>query len=183
MLLLCFFIGIILGLVISVSKTSYLSLLNVKNKTFINLINGTASPVALFWNCLAEFALPILIAFLFSLNYYLNYLNYVLLIYQSTLLFLSSMAVVQSYSFLGFLKVFLVLLPINLLYFLILIYWMAMCTKRSKLAKKRKQFSAGFDYNFATNFYVCAILIIALSLIVGFVLPLILKTAVFVVYW
>lgn len=182
MLLLCFFIGLIIGLVVSVSKTSFLGLLNVKDKTFINLINGNASPVALFWKCLTEFVLPLLLVFVFSLNFYFNFASFALLIYQSSLLFLSSMAIVQSYSFIGFMKVFLVLLPINLLYFSILIFWIAACTNRAKQAKRRRQFLAGFDYFFLIKTYTCAVLVLTLSILVGFVLPLILKTAIFLIY-
>ena len=182
MLLFCFFVGIILGLVVSISKTSFLGLLNVKDKTFINLINGTSSPVALFWKSLIEFVLPLIIVFLFSLNFYLNCFNFLFLIYQSMLLFLTSMAVIQSYSFVGFIKVFLILLPLNLLYFIVLIFWIAVCTNRAKLAKKRKMIMYGFNYCFITKIYICAGAVLLLSLIVGFVLPIILKTAIFIVY-
>lgn len=182
MLLLCFFIGLIVGLLISVSKTSFLGLLNVKDKTFINLINGNISPMNLFWKCFAEFLLPLFVVFVFSLNYYLNFCNYLLLIYQSTLFFLSNIAIIQSYSFLGFLKVFFVVIPINLLFFVLLIFWIATCSNRVRLAKKRNVFASVFDYDFITKLFICFGMSLLLALLVGFVFPILLKTAIFLIY-
>lgn len=182
MLLFCFFIGVVIGIIISLSKISYLGLLNVKDKVIINIINGSISVVSSFWECLCSFALPLIIIFLFSLNYYSNFLNYIFFSYQSMLLMLTSLAMIQSYSFSGFLKILLIILPVNLIYFFIMCFWIVACTKRVSYSNKLKKFSAGFDNAFQYSIYLSLFAIFLLSVIVGFIVPLILKSAIFVIF-
>lgn len=182
MLLFCFVLGLVIGLFISISKTSFLGLINIKNKTIINIINGTAPLLSGFWDCFISFLMPLVFIFLLSLNFYLNYLNFVLFVYQSMLLFLTSIAIIQSYSFLGFLKIFLVVLPVNILYFFIMVFWIVVCTKRVNISHRCRVFSEGFNEEFKIKIYICLISILFLALVVGFVLPMILKTAIFLIY-
>ena len=178
-LLFCFFIGLILGFVIAISNVSFLGLLNVKNKNFINFINGNISIVLLFWNSFSQFLVPLIIIFFISLNYYLNFFNFVYFIYQSILLFLTSLSVIEAYSFMGFLKIFFITLPINFLYFFIMMYWIISCFKRVKLSHKYKGFSAGFGKRFNKKIIMVIAMILLLSVLVGFIVPFVLKTAIF----
>jgi len=182
MLFLCFFIGIVIGIMIALSKSSYLGLLNIKNKNMINYINGTISPIAIFWESFSSFILPFVIIFLLSLNFYLSYLNFIIIIYQSSLLFLTSLALVESYSFLGFLKIFLINFPVNVIYFIALFIWVVLCFNRAKISHKYKYFCAGFDYKFFMSLMRCLFAVLILSLFIAVVLPLILKTAIFILF-
>lgn len=179
MLLFCFVLGIIIGFIIAVSNVSFLGLLNIKNKTFINYINGTVSVNLTFWNSLIQFLTPLIIVFLLSFNYYLNYLNFVMFIYQSTLLFLTCLSVIETYNFLGFLKIFFISIPINLLYFVVLMFWIVACYNRSREMHYYKNFSAGFNKIFYFRLCITTVMIILISVLVGFVIPLLLKTAIF----
>ncbi len=181
-LLFCFFIGLIAGLIIAITKASYLGLLYIKNKNMINIINGNISLISVFWNCFLSFIFPLVLIFLFSLNYYLSFINFVIFSYQSVLLFLTCMALIESYSFVGFLKMLMLILPVNILYFLIMAFWITACAERAKISHKYNLFSAGFDYGFKIKLYISLIGVLALSIIVGFILPLILKTAIFIIF-
>ena len=181
-LLLCFFAGLIVGIIIAVSKTSYLGLLNIKDKNFVSLINGAYAPMTLFWKCFSKILILFIIIFLFSLNFYLNILNFVIVIYQSSLLFLSCLAIIQSYNFLGFLKVFLIVLPVNIILFILIFFWIVCCSIRSKMANRLNVFNAGFDNVFFRCLYICLFLIFVYSIIISFVLPLILKSAIFLIF-
>ena len=86
-LFLCFFIGIIIGFIISVSNISFLGLLSTKNKTFINFVNGSTSLTLTFWNSFFQFLISVIIVFILSLNFYLNFFNFIFFIYQIILLF------------------------------------------------------------------------------------------------
>lgn len=181
-LLFCFFIGLIAGLIIVISKASYFGLLNIKDKNMINIINGNVSLISDFWDCFLSFMFPLILIFLFSLNYYLSFVNFVIFSYQSTLLFLTCMALVESYSFLGFIKMLLLILPVNILYFLIMAFWLAACAEKAKISHKYNSFSMGFDYGFKLKVYISLIGVLVLSIVVGFILPLVLKTAIFIIF-
>lgn len=182
MLLFCFFLGIAIAIIISLSKSSYLGLLNIKNKVVINMINGSISLENTFWECIRLFVQPALLIFLFSLNFYLNILSFIFLSYQSSLLYLTIFALIQSYGFGAILKVFFILLPVNILYFLILMFWIVACTNRVKYAHKIKKFSSGYNYEFITNLYIVLIGLFLLCLLVGGVVPIILKSAIFIIF-
>ena len=182
MLFLCFLIGLVLAIIISISKSSYLGLLNVKDKTMLNIINGTLSPLLTFWKTFSSFLVPLILIFIFSLNRYIVYFNIAVFIYQSTLFFLTSLALVESYNFLGIIKILFVMLPINLAYFVIMMFWIVSCIVRTKESNRKRQFGAGFNNLFFQKLYMCLIALFLLSLIVGVVVPILLKSAIFISY-
>lgn len=181
-LLLCLILGIVFGIFVAVSKTSYLGLLNVKDKNIINIINGVTLSASEFWKNMFSFLMPLILVLLFSLNYYLNIASFVVFIYQSTLLFLTSLALVSTYGFLGLIKVIIIILPINILYFCVFAYFIAVCSKRAGLSQKLKCFSAGFDNDFWTKIIASFLSVIAIDLIVYLILPLLLKSAIFIIF-
>ena len=180
-LFLCFFIGVVIGIFIANSKSSYLGLLDIKDKDLIDIINGNISIMACFWDNFWSFCLPLLFVFLFSLNYYFSFLNLFLLGYQSVLLYLTCQATILSYEFLGVLKILLIL-PINICYFIIIIFWIVSCGERAKISFRTKRFFNGFDSSFYNKLIVSFLSVFVLSMLVGMVIPLLLKTAIFLVF-
>ncbi len=182
MFFLCFVIGVVIGIVIALSKVSYLGLLNIKNKLVISIISGKVSVMAQFWDALVSFLVPLALMLLLSLNFYVGLLNFLFVGYQSIILTLTCFAMVASYEMAGFLKMLLIILPINICYFLIIIFWAAACYARSKSALKNQKFLTGFDYGFITKLYLTIGASLALALVAGIVVPLLLKSAIFLIF-
>lgn len=182
MFLFCFFVGIVLGFIVMLSSDNYLKLLTTENKILYPFINGTAETAVLFWKKLLAFFMPLLLLFVLGLNYYSSLLSYIFITYQSTLLMLSCGAIVKTYGFSGFFNVLLITLPINLIYFCVLIFFAATCILRSKVALKNKLFKYGFDEMFFLKTMITLVAILLLCIIVCVVYPLFLRNTIFIVF-
>lgn len=182
MFLFCFVLGLILGLVIMFSSDNYLKLLTSENKIMYPFINGTAEKSVLFWKKLLGFSIPLVLLFGLGLNYYMSLLSYIFITYQSSLLILSCGAVVKTYGFSGFFNILFVTLPINILYFALLIFFGVTCFVRGKAAHKAKQFIYGFDNEFFFKVMISFILVLVLCVCVCVVYPMFLKNSIFIIF-
>ena len=182
MLFLCAFVGIVVGFVLVFSGSSFVNLLTSSNKKLYTLINGTADYMGLFWKKFLSFLLPILLVFVLSLNYYLGLLCYIFITYQVSLFIMSCAAVVKLYAMAGFLNVFFIMIPINIMFFAVLFYAVVTMMRRAKVASRYKQFAYGFDDVFFAKFAICVLCLIIIALLACVVLPLFLKNAIFIVF-
>ena len=118
-----------------------------------------------------------------NLNFYLGILSTLVIAYQGGLLVLTIFAIVSTYSFSGVLNVLFVVIPINILYLGVLIFFTSLCIKRSYIAKRNKNFATYFK---SKEFIVPATISLVGILVIVFVgvviYPLILKNAIFFIF-
>jgi len=177
-----FFVGLIIGIVVLFTTESYLNLLTTENKILFTYINGTANSFGIFSEKLLVFILPILLIFLLGLYYYTSLLSYVFLTYQTVLFVMSCGSLIRVYGLSGLLNVLLVTIPINLLYFVALVFFSVTCISRSKLALQNKRFSEGFDDVYFIKVIMTILYILIICFYATVVLPLFLKNANFVIF-
>lgn len=180
--LVCFLVGLIIGIIVLFTTESYVNLLTSENKILFTYINGTANSIEIFSEKLLIFLLPVLLIFLLGLYYYTSLLSFVFVIYQSALLVMSCGSLIRVYGLSGLLNVLLVTIPINLLYFVALIFFAVTCISRSKQALISKRFSEGFDEIFFIKVLMTILYIVIISFYATVVLPLFLKNANFIIF-
>lgn len=182
MFLFCVVLGMVLGFVVIFSSDNYLKLLTSESKKLYPYINGTAETMVLFWKGLMSFSLPLLLIALLGINFYLSLLSYVFITYQSSLFILSCGAVIKTYGFSGFFNVLMLMVPVNLLYFCVLIYFSVVCINRSRLALKNKLFGYGFDESFFFSVAVSIVAVVLICVLIFVVYPMFLKNSVFLIF-
>ncbi len=182
MFLLCFFLGVVVGFVIMFSSDNFLKLLTSENKSLYPFINGTAETGVLFWKKLIKFVLPLLLIFGLGINYYTSLLSYIFITYQSSLLVLSCGAIIKTYGVAGFLNVMFVTLPINLLYFAMVIIFSETCFSRAKLSLIQKNFKEGYTGEFYLRLLIVLILVLLLVVFACLIYPLFLKNSIFMIF-
>ena len=176
-------VGVLFGVIIGLSSDNYLKLLTKDNKLLFSIINGTVSSASLFWKKLIQFIFPMIIIFLLNLNFYLGIFSGLIIAYQGGLLILTIFAIVSTYGFSGVLNVLFVVLPINILYLGLLIFFASLCLKRSYLAKRNKNFATSLKSGEFLIPLCIAIFGVLFIVFVGVVLyPLILKNAIFFIF-
>lgn len=175
-------IGLILGLIISFVSDSYYNLLTSSNKVIYKMLNGTIDSSVLFWNKLLVFLVPLILFFLCSLNYYSSFLQVAFVVYQSTLLVLSCSAIVLSYGFSGVLNILFVTLPVNLLYFAVLIFYGVTNMSRSKMAFRYKNFLEGFNQVYFIKTLISVLSVLILCFIACVIYPVILHNVNFIIF-
>lgn len=176
------FVSLIVGLVIVFSSDGYLSLLVSKNKNLYNYINGTIKFNEIFLRQLIKFLYPIIIILIFGLNFYLCKLCYLFVGYQFVIFIMTISAMISVYTFSAVIVLLLFIIPINIIYFLCLIFVSVVCLERSYYAKRTKYFKEGYNKNYFFKIILAFIIITALVLIISFVFPLLLKSAIFFVF-
>lgn len=177
------FIGVIIGLIISFTSDSYLNLLSSENKILYSIINGTANSAEVFFDKFFVLIVPIILIFLTGLNYYLSLTSFIFIAYQGSLLMLTSMAVVFTYGIKGFLNIVLIIVPLNLLYFMVLIFFASVCLSRSRKANKLKSFSHGLKEEFFIFSSIASVLAVIVICFIGtIILPLFLRNAIFIIF-
>ncbi len=145
LLLFFFFVGLFIGVLISISSDSHLSLLTTKDKVFFDYVNGKVDFSKESMKLMLNFFVFQLIIFLLNLNFYSGLLSYVLVAYQTTLMYLSMVAIVSQFGFSGVIKILILILPTNLILIASGILFSGFCMTRSYEAWVNKKFSLGFD--------------------------------------
>lgn len=177
-----FFIGIIIGIVLSFTNESFYELLSSNKKLVFTIMNGTIDYLAFFWKVLIQFFCPLVLLLVLNLNYYLGILSYLFVAYQAGAMVVSYSAIITSYGFSGIFNVFCLLLPINIIYFACLIFYGVTCRVRSKEALLDKRFASGFDNDFHIKTIVAIVFVVLLSLLASVVIPLTLKTFTYIIF-
>ncbi len=178
-----FLLGIVFASLVGFSNDSYLKLLTKENKVLISIINGTTSGGALFWKKFISLLCPLIITFVLCLNYYLSYLCYILVAYQSGLLTLTIFAMVSTYGVSGVLNVIFIIFPINIIYLCVLVLFSSVCLKRIKFSNKYKNWSFGIkEKEFVISCLSTFVAVILVCLLGTVVLPFFLKNAIFVIF-
>ena len=177
-----FFIGLIVGIVLSLTNESFYELLSSNKKLVFSIMNGTADYLSIFWKCLFQVFIPLLILFLLSFNYYLGKLSYLFVLYQSASMVVSYSAIIGSFGFFGILNVLIIMIPVNLIYFLCLFYFGTICRIRSVTIKNLNNILSGLDNEFFIKTVIAFIIIFLLSLFAGVLLPIFFKTFSFIIY-
>ncbi|MBP3581688.1 MAG: hypothetical protein J6J33_02930 [Clostridia bacterium] len=177
-----FFIGIVVGIILSLTNESFYELLSSNKKMVFSIMNGTIDYLSLFWKLLFQFFVPMVILFALNLNFYLGKLSYIFVSYQALSMVVSFSAIIGSFGLFGIINILIILLPINILYFLVLFYFGAVLRNRSKIARRSRFVFDGFDNEFLLKMLFGLLVILVLSLFAGLVLPVFLKTFSFIIY-
>lgn len=178
-----FFIGLIVGVLVAVSSDSYLSLLSTKDKIFYDYVNGKIDFSREVMKLIYNFLAFQIVVFLLNLNFYTGLLSYVLVSYQTALMFLSMVAIVSQMGFSGILRIILLMLPINLVLVASGILFSGFCLVRSYNAKINKRFSYSFE---SKSFWIIVLLFvlfgILFSYLINFLFVVILKRRFFIMF-
>jgi hypothetical protein len=145
-------------------------------------VNGTVNISEIFGNKLSSFICPMLFIFLLNLNFYVGIMSYIFVCYQSILFVMSMASIVSLYGFSGILNVLFVMLPINLIYFVLLSFFLVQCLSRSYEALKNKKFTYGFCQDFYLKIgasFVAVFLLVAIFVIIYSVF---LKNSIFIIF-
>ena len=181
--LIVFLVGVIFGVLNSLSSDSYLKLLTKDNKILYSIINGSSKMGSMFGKNIIKLYGPMILIFLLNLNFYLGLLSYVLIAYQSSMLTLSIFALVSMYGLSGVLNAIFIVVPINVIYIFNLIFFSVTSLKRSKAALKNKNILYGLknsEYLMPTTLSISITFLIIIIAVI--ILPMFLKTAIFIFY-
>lgn len=181
--LIVFLLGILIGVINSLSSDNYLKVLTKDNKILYSFINGSIKAGSVFWKYLWNLFLPLLLISLLGLNFYLSLLSYVLIAYQSSIFTMSIFAIISTYGFSGVLNVLFIIFPINIIYILTLVVFASENIIRSYQANKSKIFSYNYksrEFIFVTIISVCFVILICFVGLV--IIPLFLKNAIFLIF-
>ncbi len=183
-LIICFFIGLILGIFGVYSGVSFNSILNPSDKQMFDFIAGTSSGVSIFFDKLLEFFLIFLVIFIFNLSYPSSFLSYAFVGYQSFLLVLTCSVIINLYNFVGILNVIIFILPVNICFFLLLFFVISVAQIRAYEAKKYNlPFKESFRFaKFFNKYFLCFSIAIVICLIHSFIIPLLLKSFILFAY-
>lgn len=178
----CLIIGIIIGIIVVSSSENYLNIMTSKNKLLYSYINGTVSISNLFWNQLYKFLLPLLLIILLGLNFYSSFISFVFITYQASILVLNGAAIISLYGLSGILNFLFIMLPVNLMYFAVMAYFIALIVNRARLAQKYKDFSFGFNRDLFFRLAIAFAIIILMCILTSLIYTLFLKSAIFIIF-
>lgn len=176
-------IGIIVGIFISISTDSYFSVLNNSDNVFYKFVNGKVSYSGetiklIFKNVLFE-----LVIFALCLNVYSGFLSFVLMSFQSALMFLSIVAVVSNLGFSGVLLTLFLSLPVNFVFFASNTLFSTVCFSRSINSFRQKSFKTGFDERSFWQTILGLILFnIIFSCLINLLFMLVLKSRIYIIF-
>lgn len=175
-------LGVAIGLGVVFSGDHYLYMLSSNNKILYAYISGTADTIEIFGRKLLSFMVPEILIFLLGLNYYVSFLSYIFVGYQFALFVMTGASLISVYGISGLLNFLLLVLPINLMYFAILVFFAVTCIGRSRVAQQCGRFGYGFDEAFILKAVLSTATIICLTVVACILLPLFLKNANFIIF-
>ena len=175
-------VGLVFGFVVVFANDGYLKLLNSENKSLYAYITGTAETGAIFWKTFMTFAIPFVLIFVLNLNFYTGLISYVFITYQSALLIMSCASVAGTYGVSGILNILFVMLPVNLMYFCVMAFFVVVCLSRSKLAHKSKSFKIGFDREYYFKIGIGFVSVLIVTIVACLLYPLFLKNSIFMIF-
>ena len=176
------FLGVIAGIIISVSSDSYLTLLTSKDKVLFDYVNGKADFGKQSMKIMFSFLVFQIIVFLLSLNFYSGLISFLLVSYQGSLFYLSLSAVILKYGFSGVLTTLFLILPVNIILIGMNILFAGFCFIRSYNSLKQKRFLVGFGKEFWLMILLFFILEILFSYLISFVFMIVLKRRFFIIF-
>lgn len=184
-LVLCFLIGVVIGVIVEITSSIGSLFLSDKSNSFFDFATNDVSTVDFFVDQLKNMLIAFFIIFATNLSIYSSFLNFIFLGYQGLLLSSSCGAIISSYGLLGIVNVVLIIVPINLALFVFYLAASELCFSRASDAKR---YSINFKQSFAfqrhlvRNLLVCFVLALAVCIVVSLILPLILKSVLFVAF-
>lgn len=176
-------LGLAVGIIITVTSDSYLSLLVSGDKTFFDYVNGKANFSKQTMRLIMSLLILNFIIFILNLNFYSGLFSFLIISYQSSLAFLSITAVISEYGFRGILISLLMILPINLINLLISMLMTCICFSRVCLTIKNKQRFYGLsDRRFWLVILILCLVCVVFACGVNIFLTLILRSRIFVIF-
>lgn len=176
-------IGFLAAIIISISSSSYLNILNSTDKNFYDYVKGNIDLGKQTYALIFKNLVFQLIIFLLCLNYYSGLVSFLFLSYQSANLLLLVIAVIGEFGFGGVLVSLLLILPINLINLTCNLIFTSVCLERSKNALRFRQFSFGFNLK---QFWLPSLLLIGFSIVfscvINLVLLVILRSQIFAIF-
>lgn len=181
--LIVFLVGVVFGIINSLSSDNYLKILTKENKILYSFINGSIKVGSVFGKYLWKLILPLFLIFVLGLNFYFCLFSYLIIGYQSSVLIMSIFAMVSTYGLSGVLNVLFIMLPINIIYIMALIIFASENLKRSYRAIKLKKFAIGYsDDKYIFSLVMSILCVIIISLFGSIIIPLFLKNAIFLIF-
>lgn len=178
-----FLIGIVVGIIIATSSDSYLSLLTTSDKVFFDYVNGKANFSKQTMKIVLSSLFLEIIFFVLCLNFYSGLLSFLVVGYQSSIMFLTISAVISEYGFRGVMMSLFLALPVNLVVIISNIIFAGLCFSRTCLSFKVKRFSYGFDNsNFWISILSLAVFNIVFSFLINFIFTIVLRSRIFTIF-
>ena len=176
-------LGLAVGVIITVTSDSYLSLLVSADKNFFDYVNGKVNFSKQTMRLIMSPLILNFIIFILNLNFYSGLFSFLIISYQSSLAFLSITAVISEYGFRGILMSLLMIMPINLINLLISMLVTCICFSRVYLTLKNKQRFYGLsDRRFWIVILILCLVNIVFACGVNIFLTLILRSRIFVIF-
>lgn len=178
-----FLIGIVAGIIIASSSDSYYSLLTTSDKVFFDYVNGKANFSKQTMKIIISSLFLELIFFVLNLNFYSGLLSFLVVGYQSAIMFLSISAVITEYGFRGVLMSLFLSVPVNLVILTSNIIFAGLCFSRAQLALKTKRALYGFD-NSRYWLSVISLIIfnVVFSCLINVIFSIILRSRIFIIF-
>lgn len=184
LILLFAILGLGVGLYLTLTGYKNTSLLVTDDKLLFDYITGTASYLAIFYTRLKTMLLSVLIILLCNLTYYTGFINYIYLVYQSSLIVLSCSGIISLYRLSGILNVIFFTIPVNVLNIITLSYLIAISLERSReMHKYKTRFIDSFKQS---NYFIklgFGVLFMLLQIFISsFILPLFMRSLTTLIY-
>jgi len=178
------FCGLLLAIILSLTKQDFLNVLNSKDQQVFDFITGNIKRIDIFYERLKNCYIYLVVIFLFNLSTYSSFLSFLFVGYQFFLVFISCFSIISIYGLTGVLLAIFLILPINLINCLVMVIYNVVLSKRVFNAKKYKlKFRESFKENNNYVFVLCCVLAsIIISFFYSFILPLFIKNLAIIVY-
>ena len=134
----CALCGVVLGVVLHFTTTFGAFVLNDDNQLLFDFVSCDVSLAQFVVSKIGNLLIAFLILFVCSLSFYSSLICFAFFVYQNLLLSSCCCEIAGAYGTLGFANVLFVLIPVNVIMFLVLAYFCCVCLERMLLAKKYK---------------------------------------------
>ena len=138
LILLCTLVGAAIGIALHFTSGVGSFFLSDDDQQIFNIITKDSSIISFSLSKIGNFLVSLIILFVCALSAYSCFLCFAFFAYQGLLFAASCCQIISLYSLLGVFNVVLLLLPINIILFAFLSYFLAICLTRTMLAHKYK---------------------------------------------
>ena len=180
--LLVLLVGIVLGVVVTTAEGSDYNIYETNSLSLYDIITSDYEKMDLFLDCFGRLLLACAIIFVFSFKRISFLLSFVYLAFQGFLFSSSLVSVVSINGIEGVLSGLFFILPMNLLNFAVLIFFLCVCWKRLVFAGAYRLTFKKSVKLFAGKFFAVLVLCVLSSAIYGFIYPLLLRSIIVINY-
>ena len=171
----CAVAGVIYGVVHAVNINRVILITDLKSATLRMVISGGAKGGTLLFDNIFTFVFFTGLTLAFSVNIYFSVMAYILMLYRGYLIGFNAYIIINLFGLAGAANVFIVFLPQQLVLLAVLILSSSVCSRRCFANHRKGGFICFRGVEYAETFtYLCyiAVILVALSLVLAFVIPL-----------